>query len=121
MIRLDDIDTLTATIYRGQDVTFILTVYEPDGSSAVASGTTFGFTLRAAENDTATALATLSIGSGITANSSTGEVTIALSDTVTATLTADTTYYAQLWRNDSGVKAAIARFEIYVKNRATVI
>ncbi len=112
-ITVPKLDTIYWEIYRGQDATLIGTLFEPDASSAVASGTTFAALIRDAENDTATLAATATI----TKNATTGEVSISLTDTQTAALVAGTTYYSQLWRDDSGVKQPVCRIEINVKNR----
>ena len=114
------VDTASWKVFRGQDAALLLVFQTDLGASAVASGTTWKCTFRTVENDTAAIAVDLATGSGIVSDSNGGTVTLLLADTQTAAL-ATGTLYGQLWRNDSGVKQCVARLELTVLERVTVI
>ena len=114
------VDTAYWKIFRGQDATLAMFFWTDLAASAVGSGTTWKCTFRAVENDTTAIAVDLATGSGIVSDSNAGTVTLSLTDTQTAALTAGL-LYGQLWRNDSGVKQCVGRIELTILERVTAI
>ena len=120
-VAIGTLNTALWTVYRGKDASLVCVMQTNLGASAVASGTVFKCTFRAANGDASPALIDLTMGSGIAADSGTGTVTLTLTDTQTAARTAGVLLYGQLWRDDSGVKQPIFEIELTVLERTTSI
>ncbi len=93
----------------GEDRTYEFTIYDGNSSgAAVVNITGFAFQWVLLDS-TRTVLVTKTVGSGIMiTDGSNGVLQVAIDDTDTDSLTAATTYYYELKRNDAGSEVVVA-------------
>jgi len=119
---LDEIEQVSWIVYRGQDAALVITMIDPaTGGSEILSTSAFKCSFRSAVNESSPVAITLSTDvGGISADHTTGDVTISLTDTQSASLQAGT-LLGQLWRDDSGDKQPVCLIELKIADRGTVI